>query len=152
LSRGSGSTGEWRDLLVGLIYVPGKQLDGEVLPRGILTLDQRNLLRSVPALELLLSIDGFEHLIEYFEIDQAMAAVFLAETIHQIVLMFIDAPLQIIRHSNVDYPRLAGDDVDAVAVSLHNNSKKQIPPLRIAIGRANRNAPVGMTDYFIFIA
>src|SRR5208283_6244186 len=75
-----------------------------------------------------------------------MAAVFLAETIYQVVLVFVDAPLQIIRHSNVERARSAGDHVDAVVVSFHCGSHKQVPALRIAIDNANRNAPVGMTE------
>jgi hypothetical protein len=75
-----------------------------------------------------------------------MAAVFLGETIHQVVLVFVDTPLQVASHSDVDCSRLAGDDVDAVAMLVHKSSPKQVPPLRIAIDEANRNAPVGMTE------
>jgi hypothetical protein len=28
-------------------------------------------------------------------------------------------------------------------------SNQQVPPLRIAIGKPNRNAPVGMTDFIL---
>jgi hypothetical protein len=37
--------------------------------------------------------------------------------------------------------------VDAVAVGFHDGCEQQVPPLRIAIDEANRNAPVGMTDF-----
>jgi hypothetical protein len=30
---------------------------------------------------------------------------------------------------------------------FHCRSKKQVPPLRIAIDKTNRNAPVGMTTF-----
>ena len=31
--------------------------------------------------------------------------------------------------------------------SFHRSAHKQVPRLRIAIGKANRNAPLGMTDF-----
>jgi len=40
---------------------------------------------------LLFAVNGFEHLIERLVEDQAMAAVSLAEAIHQVVLVFVDA-------------------------------------------------------------
>jgi hypothetical protein len=78
---------------------------------------------------------------------QPMAAVLLADTIHQDVVVFIDAPLQVVGHADVEHAQLAGDNVDAGAVSFYCGSVKQIPPLRIAIDEANRNAPVGMTEF-----
>jgi hypothetical protein len=112
-----------------------------------LALDQANLLRSVPTFELLLAIDCFERVIEKLVEHKAMAAVSLAETIRQIVLMFVDSPLQVVGHPDIDYAGFAGDDVDAVAMSFHGWSHQQVPPLRIAIDEANRNAPVGMTEF-----
>jgi hypothetical protein len=55
-----------------------------------LALDQPYLFRSVPALQLLLAIDGFEYFVERLLIDQAMAALALAETIDQAVLVFVN--------------------------------------------------------------
>ncbi|HSY66935.1 MAG TPA: hypothetical protein VK829_20265, partial [Terriglobales bacterium] len=47
-----------------------------------------------------------------------------------------------------DHPRLAGDHVNAIALMIvHSSCKQQVPPLRIAIDKVNRNAPVGMTDF-----
>jgi hypothetical protein len=53
-----------------------------------LALDQPNLLCSAPTLELFLSVNGFEHVIERLVMDRAMTAVFLAEAIHQVILVF----------------------------------------------------------------
>jgi hypothetical protein len=82
-----------------------------------------------------------------------MATVVLAETIDQAVLVFVNPPLQVVGHSDIDHPRLAGNYVNAVALMLiHSGCTKEVPPLRIAIDEANRNAAVGMTDYFTFTA
>jgi hypothetical protein len=102
--------------------------------------------------QLLLAVNGFAHVIKRLVIDKAMAAIFFAEAICQVVLVFVDAALKVVRHSDVDHPRLTGDDVDAVTMFLHRNSHQQVPPLRIAIDEANRNAPVGMTEFSWFIA
>jgi hypothetical protein len=48
---------------------------------------------SAPTFELFLAVNGFEHLIERLVMDQSMTAVFLAEAIHQVILVFIDASL-----------------------------------------------------------
>jgi hypothetical protein len=37
-------------------------------------------------------------------------------------------------------------------VGFHGGSEKQVPPLRVAIGKTNRNAPVGMTEFICAIA
>jgi hypothetical protein len=95
---------------------------------------------------LLLTVDGFVHVVERLVVDQAMTTVFPAETLYKIVLMFEHSPTQIVRHSNVEYARFAGYNVDAVVVSFHGGCRQQVPPLRIAIGGTNRNAPVGMTE------
>jgi hypothetical protein len=50
-------------------------------------------------------------------------------------------------HSNVDHARFAGDDMDAISCDSSLPLQKQVPPLRIAIDKANRNAPVGMTEF-----
>jgi len=34
---------------------------------------------------------------------------------------------------------------------VHSSLEKQVPALRIAIDEANRNAPVGMTQFFVFL-
>jgi len=34
---------------------------------------------------------------------------------------------------------------------VHSSLEKQVPALRIAIDEANRNAPVGMTRFFVFL-
>ena len=97
----------------------GEQLGRQIFPCGILALNQASLLLSVPTLELPLSVDGFQHLIERLVIDKTVAAVFLAETFYHFILVFVDATFQVAGHSNVDRSRLAGHDVDAVAMSFH---------------------------------
>jgi hypothetical protein len=63
------------------------------------------------------------------------------------VLVFEHPPTEVVRHSDVDCSRLASDDVNAVAMVSYDECKQQVPRLRIAIGFANRNATLGMTDW-----
>jgi hypothetical protein len=129
------------------MWMLSEQLGGEILPSGVLALDQPDFLCSAPTLELLLAVDGFEHFVERFAEHKAMATVFLAEAVRQIIPVFVNPPLQVVRHSDVDHARFAGDYIDAIAVGFHFTLHQQVPPLRNAVGFANRNAPVGMTDF-----
>src|SRR5579863_5502145 len=62
--RKRGSTSEWRDLLVGLITMTDIPILREIFPRRVLPLNQPDFLRPVPTLELLLTPDGFQHIVE----------------------------------------------------------------------------------------
>ena len=134
-------------MLVWGVHVPREPFSSQVLPGGISAFDQPNFLGSAPAFELLFAVDCFVYVVEGFVVDQAVATILLAEALSQVVFVFVGAAAQIVGHADVDDARLAGDDVDAVAMRFHGRRGKQVPPLRIAIDKANRNAPVGMTGF-----
>src|SRR6185437_1056127 len=73
----------------------------QIAPVRIRFLDQGDFPRSLPLLQLLLALDGFDHRAKLFEMHQAMYPVPLGKTIRCIVAMLPDALDQIRRDANV---------------------------------------------------
>jgi hypothetical protein len=113
------STGEWRDLLFWRVAAP--LIRRKILPCRIQSLDQPYLLRSIPALELLFPTNRSPYIVERLEVNQTMTSILFTEAVSNIVLMFPYAPVDAVRHSDVQHPRFAGDDVHEITFALHNS-------------------------------
>jgi hypothetical protein len=92
---------------------------GEVFPRRISLRNEPFLLRSIPALQLLLAVDRFVRIVERLVIDQPMTLVLPSKSFNQIVLMFPDPAMQIVRHTDIENAGAARDHVNAVPMLFH---------------------------------
>ena len=77
------------ELVSGSIWPLGQRRqakpDGEILPMPILAFEQIDLPLAVPALELLFASDGGDHVVEHFEMDEAMNFISLREAGNDVV-------------------------------------------------------------------
>ena len=93
----------------------------KVAPFGVLAIDQIDLPRSVPALELLLPLNGVDHVSEHLEMDQPVDRVFRGEAGQSIVAVLPHAAEQVRRDADIERAVvLAGEDIDGgVALVSH---------------------------------
>ena len=91
----------------------------KILPPRILRLDQSNLLRSRPSLQLLLPSNCFVNIVKALVIHQPVASIFAGEPFDVPALMFQCSPVNAVSHSNVKRSRAAADDVNKILVILH---------------------------------
>src|ERR1700694_1248338 len=92
----------------------------QILPTGIHGLDQNNLLRPPPPLELLLAIDRFENIIETLPVDPAITLVFAGEAFDFASFVLKRSHVQVVGHSYVESARAAGNDVDPVLLVVRH--------------------------------
>src|SRR5450759_2612303 len=91
-------------------------LGAQVEPLRVRRLDQGHFLRPRPALDLLLSGDGSQYVRRGFEVDKERQVVLPGETAAELLLMLVDAPLQVVCYAQVDGSRDVRHDVDVVLV------------------------------------
>ena len=91
----------------------------QVLPSRVHRLDQRELLGSRPALDLLFSSDCRLHLIVSFEEHQAIAFVLFCEALKSSIFVLPDSMLQIARDPGVEHTRATCDDVNGIEMFAH---------------------------------
>ena len=92
------------------------ELHLQVIPLRIERLDQRDLLLSPPALDLLLPLDCITRAAEVLEVHKPLDAIPLRESGHQPLAMLRDAPGKVVRHADVQRARMIGHDVNEVAL------------------------------------
>src|SRR5665213_2073760 len=83
-----------------------------ILPGGILRLDQRNLSRAIPALQLRLARNCVLYVLESLEINQAINLVPRGKRARLFTTMLKYANQQIARNPDVQSPRSTGKNVD----------------------------------------
>jgi hypothetical protein len=105
----------------------------EIIPVGIIFLDQRNLPRARPLFQPFLAFDGIFGVFKLLEVNEFHDIVFLGEAFDQFQLMLADAPDEIAGHTNVERAAsAAGKNVDVVTACA------QLPPLEYWIARSSR--------------
>jgi len=105
---------------------------GEVVPGGVVALDQGDAAGANPMLDFFLAVDGGADVVKHLEIHQPIDLVLLGETGDLSCLVLRDAAGDVVGHSGVDAARLARQDVDEVAVfaghGLWADERKAGPP------------------------
>ena|SRR5579884_4302006 len=91
----------------------------QVCPTRIARFNQRNLLSSDPAFELLFAINGPSDVVEAFVIHKAIAGVPGRKALNFTPLVLQRAPIDAVRHTDVQSAGIAADDVDEVFVLSH---------------------------------
>src|SRR6266852_3304509 len=79
----------------------------QIFPARILRLNQRSLLRSSPAFQLFLTSNGLVNVIKALVVNQPIAVIFAGKSFALSPLMFQCAPVDAVRHANVECPRAA---------------------------------------------
>src|SRR6267378_4082460 len=129
--------------LIGTLH-PGESLARQIKPMRIEGLDESNLLRSPPTLQLLLTADRLMHNVKRFPVEQALDFVFVGEPFDPMKFVLESSCMELAGHPDVERSRQATYDVDVVCLSLamHGESKgpstavprslrKQAPSLRM---------------------
>ena len=93
----------------------------QIVPVGVLVLDQIDLPLPVPALQLLFPDDGGIHRVELLESDQAMDSVARGKARNDVGTMLVEACDKVGRNADIDRTeRLADEDIDArIAFEWH---------------------------------
>src|SRR5258706_12315211 len=121
--------------LSALHRFPSKQhlcspLLGQIFPSRILRLNQRDLLRASPALQLLLSCDGLLNVVKAFVIHHPVAVIFTGKPFDFTTLVLQSSPVDAVGHPDVKRAGPAADDVGEILVfGLHivNPSSSSAP-------------------------
>ncbi len=105
-----------------LSYRRQAQPGGQIVPVGVLALDQVDLPLPVPAFELLLSRDGRNHIAEHFISDEAMDGISAGESLDCSIPVLPQPRDQIAGDADIECTVwLAGEDIDArVALNRHD--------------------------------
>ena len=92
----------------------------EVIPVWVSLLDQLDLPRAVPALQLLLALNGGTNLTKVFEIDETSHTLFLGEPLRQLFSMLVEAPDKIVRHADIERAaKTARQNIDVIDALTH---------------------------------
>jgi hypothetical protein len=102
-------------------------IQAELFERGVQPPDERQLLASPPALELLLAVNGGERLIKYLVVNQPLDSIFPGETVDQFMLVFIQPALQVRRNADLKNSTAAREDID---VKLAHHLGAFVPSIR----------------------
>ena len=105
---------------------------------GIDRLDQRNLPATLPALELLLSLDRCENVRGRFEVDQPVDVVLGRKAGDEFLLVLEDSALQVVGHTYVEDSRSACENVDEVLPVRHTLSCREASGDREILRRRRR--------------
>lgn len=92
--------------------------------------DQRDLPRSPPALEPLLTIDRLLNFVERFPVQQALDMIFVRKPFNAVKPVLEDSLVQIVCHSDIKRAREAAHDVDVVRFLLMQHSGNRALRLR----------------------
>jgi hypothetical protein len=87
-------------------------IQAELFERGLQPPDERQLLASPPALELLLAVNGGERLIKYLVVNQPLDSIFPGETVDQFMLVFIQPALQVRGNADLKNSTAVREDID----------------------------------------
>lgn len=91
-------------------------IGGEVVPGGVVALDQSDTSGAYPVFYLFLAADGATDVLILFEINQAVDFILPGESFDFAALVLGDTPLNVVGDSGVDSAGLARHDVDVEAV------------------------------------
>lgn len=108
---------------VGICH-PGKPLPRQVQPVRIQRLDQRDLLRSPPALQLFLACDRPVDIVERLPVQQTLDVMLIRESLDAVKFVFEDTFLQVARYADVEGSRQTAHDVRAVRPSLVRHGRE----------------------------
>jgi len=97
----SGNDSSILDRLAGECHLRSPLL-GKIFPTGIRRLDERNLLRSRPALQLLLASKRSLDIVKALVVDQPVASVLAGEPFDFSALVFQCAPVNGVGHADVE--------------------------------------------------
>jgi hypothetical protein len=86
----------------------------EVFPPWIVRLNQSDLLRAPPPLQLLFPSNRIEHVFKCFVIHQPVTMVLASKACKQSALMLPSPPLNIVSHADVQSPAEACNDVSPI--------------------------------------
>jgi len=103
---------------------PGKPSLRQIKPVRVERLDQRNLLRPPPALELLFAVDRLLNFVERFPVQQALYLILVREPFNSMELVLEDSFVQVAGHADIESSREAAHDVHAVRLSLMRHSSE----------------------------
>ena len=84
----------------------------QIAPVRVHGFDERNLFASEPALDLFLASDGMQRAGEFLKVHLACAVILRGESGDEVLLVLIDAPVKTIRHTGVERPALARQDIN----------------------------------------
>ncbi len=104
-----------------------RDLSGEsivqIVPAGVISLDQLYLPGAIPSFETLLASDGNADVFVQFEPDQNVHAILLCETFNQVVPMFPGAAQDVVRDADIERTvSTAREDADVVEMASHGQS------------------------------
>ena len=88
----------------------------KVFPLWIDRLNQVNLLRAQPTLDVLLTLDSGCDIMGFFVIDQNRQVVLAGEPLDQLLLVLVDATLQVVCNADVQCMRAIGHQIDKVVM------------------------------------
>jgi len=111
--------------LLGVSVVP---VFAQVPPFWAHVLDQRDLLRSPPALDLLLPRNGIASVAALFVVDQVPDPVLGRERRSKALLVLVDPTGQVICHPGVERARTIGHNIDEVALRHSGHSPQVVIP------------------------
>ena len=103
---------------------PGEPFSRQIQPVRIEELDQRNFLRSPPALELLFAVDRLLNLIERLPVQQTLDLIFVRESFDTVKFVLKDTFTQVACHADVESSRKAAHDVRVVRPSLVRHGRE----------------------------
>src|SRR5688572_8964782 len=106
---------------------------GEISPAWVVPLDQLDFLRPAPAFQLLLSRDRTPNVGRILVEHELRDVVPGREPVHALVPMFPGTPDQVVRHADVEAPRVAGKDVNGVEAPPHSARSAFVRPSATSI-------------------
>lgn len=116
---------------------PGKPIARQIQPLRVQRLDQRNLFRAPPSLELFLTVDGVVDLVERFPIEQTLHSVFVGEALDPVELVFERSGVQLAGHTDIKRSRQATHEVNVVRFSLARHRRGRGPSTPVTIHFVN---------------
>src|SRR5581483_5251006 len=102
---------------------------GQVLPGRVLALDQPHLLSATPALQLLFPSDSVLDPGMLLVVNEAVDLVVAGKAANLFAAVLENSRCQVAGHADVQHPRLAGENVNVVAV-LHDSMVREDGALR----------------------
>jgi hypothetical protein len=94
----------------------------QVSPGWVCLLNQRDLLCSQPAFQILLPSDGVTWIGEALKPNQPIAVIGCRKSGVQLVLMLVDALVKVARHANIKRVAAAGDNVSEIISRMHGGT------------------------------
>src|SRR5712692_9495699 len=102
----------------------------QIFPPRIHRLNQSNLLRPSPSLQLFLPPNGLVNVVKLLVVHQPVAMIFTGKSLNLSPLVLHRSPIDAVRHPDVKRPRPATNDVGVVSVFFHQSPNPHCLPER----------------------